>query len=125
MLRRGIALKGSTDVGAHLRQYLTVGRDGLAEDAEDDRQILPGRRDAFSQTLNDALAEAGTIQHITLEHRRQGRFSLGHDGRAGLQLCPEGSFIGADQGDGTSVSHRRGINSGFSVNLATHESKSG
>jgi hypothetical protein len=47
MLRRGITLKGSTDVGAHLRQYLTVGRDGLAEDAEDDRQILPGRRNTF------------------------------------------------------------------------------
>ena len=32
-------------------------------------------------------------------------------------------YFGADQSDGTGVSHRRGINSGFSVNLATHESK--
>jgi hypothetical protein len=74
--------------------------------------------------LDNPFAEAGTIQYITLKHRRQGWFGLGYDGRAGLQLRPEGSFIGADQSDGTGVSHRRGINSGFSVNLATHESNS-
>ena len=105
MLRRGIALQRGADVGAHLRQYLAVGRDGLAEDAEDDRQILPGRSNAFSQTLDDAFAEAGTVQHITLEHRRQGWLGFGHDGRAGLQLLPKGGFVGADQGGRTGVSH--------------------
>ena len=105
MLRRGIALKRGADIRAHLRQYLTVGRDSLAEDAENDRQILPGRRDAFGQALDDAVAEARTIEDIAMEHRRQGRFRLGHDGRAGLQLRPKGSFISADQGGGTGVSH--------------------
>ena len=107
MLGRRIALEGGADVGAHLRKHFAVGSDGLAEDAEDDGEVLAGGRDPFRQALDDALAETGTVEDIAMEHRRQGRFGLGDDGRAGLQLRPEGNFVGADQGDGTGVSHRQ------------------
>ena len=105
MLGRRIAFERGTDIGAHLSEHFAVRGDGLTKDAEDDRQILTGRREAFRQSLDDTLPEAGAIQDVAMEHRRQGRLGLGDDGRTGLQLRPEGSFIGADQGDGAGVSH--------------------
>ena len=105
VLGRRVTFEGGTDVGAHLRKHFAIGRDSLAEDAEDDGEILAGGCDPFRQALDDALAETGTVEDVAMEHRRQGRLGLGDDGRTGLQLRPEGSFVGADQGDGTGVSH--------------------
>jgi hypothetical protein len=116
-----VAFEGSADVRPHLRKDFRVRGDGFAKDAEDDRKILTGRGEAFARRWMMPSPKPERSNTVALQHRSEGRFGLGDDGRAG----PPGSAqreasLAQTKAMEQGVSHRQDSNSWFSVNLATH-----